>query len=263
MSIKDQLEAPSLDKMINGRFTLCRIHRLGAPVAVPVPPVNIEGIQEIKTGPLNPGYERQVFLKNSDEPVNLGRYCDYAGIIRIESGYASTFISQLLGITWSSVGYAVVPLRFPGLPLAVLEAVCRREDNDTHLFTKVYQDIVLKNFNFGSPQEEEIVDIPFYSIHDPFLLCAATEVVLDKFTGDGLTTEFTLSATPVSLIDLNYPSAEDWDFPNLVYVKIKEQDALTGIRQRSGVSVNGNILVFENAPPMNTELSVLYARLTD
>jgi len=262
MSVKDQLEAPSPDKTVNGSYTLNRIFRLETPAAAPVTPVNIGGIREITAGPLKPRIERQVFLKNGDEPVSLGSLNVYSGKIRIESGYAVLFLSTLLGNNWTPAGNAAMPMFFPDIPLAVLESVCRREDNETHLFSKVYQDIVIKNFNFGSSVENEIVEIPFYSAHDAFLLCAGTETVLDKFAGDGETTEFALSATPLSLLDSGGFNAADWDFDNLVYVKIKEQNGLTGTRQYGGISVNGTTLIFDNPPSMDSEVSVLYARST-
>ncbi|MBN2410841.1 hypothetical protein JXQ31_04050 [candidate division KSB1 bacterium] len=262
MSIKDQLETPAPDKIVNGTFTLNRIFRLETPPAAPVSPVNIGGIREITAGPLKPQINRQVFPENCYGPADLGCLYHYAGTIRIESGCAGSFMSSLLGCNWSTAGYSAMALSFPDFPLAVLESVCRREDNETHLFSKVYQDIMLRNFNFGSVPGEEIVEIPFYSRHSAFLLCAGTETVLDKFTGDGETTEFTLSAAPLNLLDPNSFSAGDWDFDNLVYVKIKQLNALSGTRQRDGVSVNGSTLLFDNPPPVDSQVSVLYARLT-
>jgi len=261
MSVSDQLGAPDVNNVVEGRFTLHKYHLCNASVAAPVTPVNIEAVQDVSAEPYSWGVEKEIFQQGGgDESLTIKRQPRYNGVIRMQAGKVGDFIAALLGITWSSAGEAALPLRMHSYPIATLEAICRTADNETHLFSKVYQDIILKDFNFGSPMDDEIIEIPFMSKHDPFIIPQGTELVYDQFSGDGSTTDFTLSSTPLTATNVSDLAREDWELDDLVYVKVKGASDNEGTRQRSGVSVSDTTLSFTTAPASGATVQVLYIK---
>ena len=67
MGKADQLGAPTLDQVKEGRFTLARYVRCEASVAAPVTWTNIEGIQEITATPIAWGTTKQLFQQDITE----------------------------------------------------------------------------------------------------------------------------------------------------------------------------------------------------
>lgn len=264
MAVTDQLGTPSIAYEVDGKYTLARLHRLAATTAAPVTPVNIYGIQGVSADPPAPTIEREVFQQGGgDESLLIKRGFRYSGSLSIKSGAVGAFISNMLGKTWTTAGEAALPMRMPDIPLACLELVARREDNSTHLFSKVFQDVILRETNFGSPMEDEVIDIPFYSKHDPFILASGAEMVLDKFDGDGSTTDFTLSGTPLTLVETDDDYRDDWAVDTLVYVKIwASATATEGTRQMSGISETTGTLTITTAPTAAQTVEVLYAVAT-
>ncbi len=264
MAVTDQLGTPSIAYEVDGKYTLTRLHRLAAAAAAPVTPVNVYGIQAADAGAPAPTIEREVFQQGGgDESLLIKRGFRYSGTLSIKSGAVGSFLAQMLGKTWTTAGEAALPMRMPDVPVACLEMIARREDNSTHLFSKVFQDVILRETNFGSPMEDEVVSIPFYSKHDPFILASGAEMVLDKFTGDGSTVEFTLSATPLTLVETDDDYRDDWVLDNAVYVKLWQSASATeGTRQVTGITVVGTALTFSTAPTATQTVEALYAKAT-
>lgn len=262
MSITEQLPAPNPGEQVNGRYTLVRYHSLYVPAAAPVTPVNIQGVARIEAGPFTPTLTRRVFPGNQGaEPVTIGQFHTYSGMLYLQAGYAGALICGLYNLSWPpQTGNALAPLCFPDEPVATLEAICRRADMQGHIYSKVYPDIILKNCNLGSILEDEIAAIPFYSRCVPFLICAGAEMVLDRFIADGETTGYELSAEP-----LDMPAGgtwAGWDYDNLVYVKIRAGGSGSGMRIVQGIEVIDDRLVFDEPPPVDAEVCVLYVRET-
>ncbi|HPG42073.1 MAG TPA: hypothetical protein PLP19_22145 [bacterium] len=262
MSITEQLPAPNPGEQVNGRYTLIRCHSLYAPAAAPVSPLNVPGVARIEVGPYTPALTRRVFPGSQGaEPVTVGQYYSYSGTLYLQAGYAGAFICGLYNLAWPpQTDNAIAPLCFPDEPVAILEAVCRRADMQGHIYSKIYPDIILKNCIFGSMPEDETVAIPFYSRCAPFLISAGMEMVLDRFIADGETTEYELSAAPLAMPEAG--AWTGWDYDNLVYVKIRTEGSGSGVRILQGIEVIDDRLVFDEPPPANAEVSVLYVRAT-
>jgi len=262
MSMTEQLPAPNPVTQVNGRYTLVRYHSLFVPAAAPIRPVNVQGIVRLEAGPYTPALTRRVFPENgASEAMTLGQFYTFSGALYLQAAYAGAFISGIYNLNFQpGTGNGAVPLCFPDEPVVILEAVCRCADMQGHLGSKVYPNIILKNCNFGSIPEDEIVAIPFYSRCAPFLINTGTEMVLDRFLADGETVEFELSAAPLAMSVAE--AWAGWDHERLVYVKFRPASGGSGVRILQGVGVADDRLAFDEPPPADTEVCVLYVRET-
>jgi len=257
-AVTDQLGALNSDYEVDGLYTLPRFFRHAAAVATDIQPINIAGVQEVTAEGYSWGIERDSFQQGGGAvPRTTKRNPKYSLNISIKGGYVGTFLTNMLGQSWST--YFAVPLRFPITALITLELVVRKADNESHLYSKCYQDLILQEFNVGSPMEDEIVTIPFMSYHDPFILNSGYHLVYDKFSGDGSTTDFSLTGTPVALVDTNELAKEDWELDDMVFVKTKLSTDDEGTRQRTGISQSSGTLTYTTAPASGSEVEALWA----
>jgi hypothetical protein len=263
MAIGTQLGKPTESHVKEGRFTLHRYHLHEAAVAAPVVPVNILALQELSADGLTFDNEYEVHQQGGgDESRKFKRGPRYDGVIRMLGGNVGTFLAELLGKTWTIADEVGLPLRFHDFPLCTIEAICRQENNSTHLYSKIFQEVILKEFNLPEAMDMEVAEIPFYSEHDPFLLAQGQEMVYDEFAGDGSTTDFTLSSTPIDIVDVTDEAREDWVLDDLVFCKTKLTADKTGTRQKSGISIAGTTLTYTTAPAASSTVQVLYAKTT-
>ncbi len=258
MAYNDQLGALQSNDIIDGQFTLHRVYRHDADVATGIVPINISGIQDVSAEAMAPQMSREVFQQGggSDSLISERNF-RYSGTIRLKAGKLDDFLTAIYGKTHSTTGEAALVHRPSVFPAITLESICRADDNTTHLFSKVYQELILKPWNNNSPMEDEEVDIPFYSMHDPFLICAGAELFYDKFNGDGSTTDFTLSATPLTAVDTTDAAREDWVLDNAVFVAVKNSGDDQSTRQKSGVTLTSTTLSFTTAPAASSVVSYL------
>lgn len=261
MAQTTQLGAPGLNKVNEGYFTLSRYFVIGAAAGTGQVPVNITGIQGITCEPITWERSADIFQQGGgDERLHIERGPRCRVEIQMLAGDVPAFLASVLSVSWSSTGYAALPLRFDDYPKIILEMNHRREDNKTHMFSEVYQDLILEEFSVGSAMENNIVSVPFYSYHDPFIVFTRCELAYDVFTGDGSTTDFTIASTPLSVTDVTLNSKEDWFLDNLVFVKEKATTDATGVRQKSGYSLATTTLTATTAPASGTRVEVLYLK---
>jgi hypothetical protein len=194
-----------------------------------------------------------------EERLVIKSNAKYEGTIDMLAGDVGDFLANVLGVTWSSAGYLAHPLHFDSYPKFSLESVCRRQDNSTHLVSKCFQDCILREFNFGSPNEMEVVSVPFYSYHDPFLLKSGYHMVYDVFSGTGSTVEFTLTSTAVKLTNVALEAHSDWVLDSMAFCKVKLTADSTGTRQKSGITFGTNKITFTTAPAASSRVEVWYA----
>ena len=261
MSILDWLGKPENNKEIIGRFALNRYHLDLAAVVAPVVPVNIKDIQNISGGAMSYDEIKRFHQGGGNDP----RVSQFGGkgdaTINMIAGAVDDFLAALLGQTYTAAGDVAIPLRFPSYPLFHLESVCRTE-SDVHVMSIVYQECILKPVANTVNMEQNEVDIPFSYNYEPFNLLAGCEMVLDKFSGDGSTTNFTLSATPLNMVDATAKHLSNWALDNAVFVKVKLSGDDTGSRQKTGVTLVGTTLTFATAPAASSEVSIFYAKAT-
>lgn len=261
MAVTDWLGKPDDDKEVIGRYNINRYHLDLAAAAEPIVPVNIEDIQNISGGAMSYDEIRRLHQGGGSD----ARVKQYGGMgdgtINMIAGAVDDFLAALLGMTYTAAGDVAVPLRFPNYPLFHLESVCRTEDG-SHILSIVYQDCILKPVAPTVNLEQNEIDIPFHYEYEPFYLLSGCEMVLDKWAGDGSTTDFTLSSTPLDMVDSTLEHNAKWDLDNAAFVKVKLSTEDSGIRQRSGVTLTGTTLAFTTAPASGSEVSCLYAKAT-
>ena len=261
MAVTAQLGAPLLTKVNEGYFNLSRYVVHAATAATPVAFSNISGIQGITMEPLTWERTADVYHQGGgDERLHIERGPRCSLEIQMLAGYVPDFLAAVQGVTFSAGGYKALPMRFDDYAKITLEVAYRREDNKTHMFTEVYQDLILQEFAFNSAMENNVVSVPFYSYHDPFVVLAGYELVYDVFTGDGSTTAFTLSSTPVDVTNTALTAKEDWILDNCVFVKVKATTDVQGIRQKSGFTLASTTLTAATAPAASSRVEVLYIK---
>jgi len=177
------------------------------------------------------------------------------------TGDVPQFMSNLYGYTAGPTDGYAMPNRPHSFAIIIWEAVCRNAKGE-HQFSEVWQDLILSSWAISQPMEDGTVDIVFYGHHDSFILYENAEVVVDKFDGDGSTTSFTLSGTPLKLVNSSDLQNEDWHLDNMIYVKEKLSSQNTGVRIKSGVSESAGALDFTGygAPASGSEVIAAYAK---
>lgn len=262
MGVADQLGAPSIAHVVDGLFTLTRVWRKLATAAAPVTPSDVYAIQDQSMNAPAPRINRETFQQGGGgEGLDINRDYRFEASFQMLAGYVPIFISGLLGNTWTAAGEGAVPFYMPTYPLFNAEAVCRREDNETHLLSLVFQDCILKPFDFSITNENAIVTVPFMSKHEPFLLAPGLEMVMDKFTGDGSTAIFTLSGgTPKTIVETDDAERFDWIFDTIPYVTHYTTAAATaGVRQKSGITQATSTLHYATPPVSGVIIETFYA----
>ena len=265
MAVTDQLGIPDIDDVVDGLYTLHRYHLLesAVPETNPVTPVDIYMVQDLAADAPAPQVSREVFQQGGgNESVIDERRFRYSANMTFKAGEVHTLIQALLGVSYDTSNYVGLPLRFDPYPKLILETIKRKKDNTTHLWSQVYQDLIIMPFNFGSPMEDEEVSVPVRSQHDPFTIISGTEVVYDEFDGDGSTVAFTLSSTPLLVTDVSLNAKEDWVLENLIFCKVKASGAKTGTRQMSGITLVATALTFTTAPAASSVVQVAYVKET-
>jgi len=261
MGVADQLGAPSINYVVDGLFSLIRVWRKHATAAAPVTPSNVYAVQSHTIDAPAPRISRETFqYGGGGEGLDIKRDYRFNGSLQMLAGYVPTFISELLGNTFTDTGESV-PFYMPTYPVFNAEMVCRREDNTTHLLSVVLQDCILLPFAFSGGQEDTVIDVPFMSKHEPFILPPGLEMVMDKFTGDGSTAIFTLSGgTPVTIAETDDEERFDWIFDDIPYVThYASATTKPGVRQKSGITHATGTLHYATPPGSGVIIETFYA----
>jgi len=261
MAVTDQLSAVASTAIQEGRYTLNRVWRSEATAATPVTPTNLSNIISFEVG--EPSFnENEYFMQGAgDDRLTLRRTYKWPITIAIYKGKTGTVLETLLGLTWSTAGTAGIPLKDnTTLPSVHWEAICRDADNSTHLHSIVVQDLILNLPGFPNPMDYTDNTISGYTYYPPILLCSGAEMVYDIHSGDGSTTDFAASSTPISLVTAT--NHDDFYIDEAVFVKEKSTTASAGTRQTSGWSYAGGNFTKTSAPTVSYEIQIFYAKTT-
>lgn len=262
MAVTDFLSAPGILQVPDGYNALHRCWVLADSTAAPITPRNVTGVQNITASPFTPQATKQVYQQGAGDDAyyeKKNRY-QYDFTLQLLSGDVHDFIADIKNITLGT-DYAL-PMQAHSDPVMHWEIVVRKDDG-THIFSKIYRDLILKEWNFNSPMEDEIVDIPFYSKHSPFILYTGSQLVVDRFAGDGSTVAFTLSSTPIRLSDVStHREFTDWYWDEMVEIIYKLSTQDFGTHVKTGWSNSGTTLTATVAPAASSIVTVTYAKMT-
>lgn len=258
---QNYLGAPDEDDVIIGRYSLFRYFRDLAVVAAPVLSTDLEGIQDVNIGAKSYKQSYELIQYGGGDTILTKRANgEYSGTLHVLAGELTTIMAGLLGETFSATGNAGMPLTFPFYPIVHIEAVLRKMDNYTHIQSLVLQDLIFDPAPFPLNDNPNVVQLHFRSSHDAIIIANGCKVVFDKWTGNGSTTDFTPSATPLTVTDATMEGREGWDFNKAIFVKKKPATDTTGTRLRDGVTITPAtpVLSFDTAPEEGSEVSMLY-----
>lgn len=260
MSIYDQLGAPGVDVILEGKNTLNRIVRVDAPVAAPVQPTNVYGVVslEIDNGSAD---ETEVFQQGggNERTIYRSNY-KWSGTITVHKGKLPYVLAQLLGISWEVSTQPLIPFKMINdFPKVHWEAVFRQKDNSSHAFTVIIPEMIIDPVAISNALDNSEQTIPFHTYFPPCFLKANAELVYDQFTGDGSTTQFTASSTPLNL--LNASNYEDFFLNYAILIKEKASGESTGKKKLSGYSYSSGKFIASTAPASGTTVQILYAKM--
>jgi hypothetical protein len=258
MSIYTQKGAPTSTSEHYGQYTLNRAHLVDTTVAAPVAPIGLGAIIALNFGA--PSFDEKRLLQQGggNTPYLKRRNPIWSGTITLYQGTFPTILAQLRGITWGSANdRAISYWDKKGVPRVHWEAVCRDTDNLTPLFSVVIPNMVLDPHGFDNPMDSAEQALPFHSDFPPLKLFPYTEWKWDLFNGNGSTVQFTLSSTPVTLLDSSY--YDDYVLDNIALITVKESSGDTGVIQLTGVTYSAGKITFTTAPAAGSKVGVGYA----
>jgi hypothetical protein len=245
-------------KMILASYGYYLFHRDQASVAAPVVPSSLTDIQSISAA-ASAYTEVEGIQYGAKEKRLLRLDGNYKGSLKLLTGGVGDFMATALGQTWTAAGDSGIICTPPTYAVGHIEAVLRHITRKTEIHRVLYQDLIFDPFSFDLPNNLAITDLPFHSDYEKIILAPATKFVLDKWTGDGSTTTFTLSTTAIDVVDSAAEGMEQFDFDDMVFIKCKATTDDTGVRQSSGVTVNsGTSIVFTTAPATGVIVSAGY-----
>ena len=259
MALTYQHGAPGVNVIQEGKYTSNRIYQVEASAATPVSATNMNYIIGVDVDDGAPDTMEIFQQGGGNERSVLERSWKWSGTITVHKGKMPYVLSQLLNVTWDTGNDAAMPFKIPDdYPHVHWEAICREKDNTTHLFTLLIQDMIIEKSGFSNPLDAADGTIPIHPYYPPIYLAANSEVVYDGFTGDGSTTTFAASSTPLNLLTAS--NHDDFIINQAVSIKEKASTASTGTRQNSGYSYSGGNWVASTAPAASTLVQVLYAK---
>lgn len=258
--LTNQLAAPSTANYVEGRYAYHTIWRCEGSVAAPTVPVEITELMQLNINKPEWDFTKRIFSQGSgDLSSQIKRGIKVTGSMVFSKGASITKLASMLGLTMGSTFTNAIPGYIDkDEPHIIWEAAMRDRDNLTHLHSVVIPDMIIDDFGYDDPLENSDFTIEWHSYFPWFQLYTGREVVYDQFTGDGSTTAFTLSGTPVNLwTNSNYALL---DYDTLVYVKEKASTATTGTFKKSGYTQATTTLTAGTAPTAGTVVQCLYVK---
>jgi len=259
MALTTQLGAPGVDTIQEGKNTLNRFALVEASVLAPVAVTDLYYIQSFDVDDGAPA-SVEVFQQGGGDNRTI-QYSNWkwSGTITVLKGKMPTVLAQLLNITWATGNDAAIPFKMTSdFPSIHWEAVFRKKDNTTHLYTVIIQDMIIDHSAFSNPMDNADQNIPFHTYYPPVYIAQNCEMVYDEFTGDGSTTALTLSSTPLAL--LTAANHDDFFLNQMISVKEKASAASTGTRKMSGYTYSTGVLTATTAPAAATVVQALYVK---
>lgn len=253
-----KLTALTPDEVVIGKHTLNLYGLQNSAAAAPVSQSQLRGIQEVNMDPANE-YDEVFHQGGGDDSLQLQTKARWNGSLVMEGALISQ-IATIMGITLGSSGQYGLSLTSNHESVGFISRKIYKKDNASLLYTQVYPDIKLDDISLSGPIDRMQITLPIYAERSPYLLSGAVPVY-DVFTGDGSTTTFTPSSTPVKIEeDLNAPNNDlitIYDF----FVKVWASGDRVGTLQTSGYSITPAtpVLTFDTAPASGEKIGMLYA----
>ena len=248
------------EEIVLGKYILNQYGLNASAVAAPITLKDLRGIQDVTLEP-NESTEEVFHQGGGNESLEYVTDLKWEGQMTITGGEIRQ-IADLLGLTIGASGQYGIPQRMDPYPKGFISRRLYKRDGTTLIGVELLIDIILKHIpNIAGGLDLNNLTIPIKSNWSPYFLIDA-EPVYDKFSGDGTTTDFTLSNTPVKIEDAanSLELVNDYAF----FVKIKNSGDKVGTRQTSGFSITPSTktLSFTTAPASGSEIEVLYAKAT-
>lgn len=261
-SLTSFLGAPDITKITDGRYNLHRYFRCDAAVAAPITPVNIQQAQEITVGAVSYDESAKVFqIGGGAEYMTDKKFPTWDGNIKMLGGYVGTFQAALLGQTWDKTSYAAISTGYNDYPLAHIEAQCADEDG-TLLHSMIYMNVFWKDWAAQATLGRDDITMPIGGKYIPFMISPDVQMVVDKYTTDASEVNFTLSSTPIKILEVASARLRHSIFlEKIIQARLKLSSQVFGTLYTSGVEVTGDVVTFTTAPAAGTlEICYLAAR---
>ena len=255
------LPQPSDNDIQEGRYTHVRFVRNEASVAAPVVWTSVSGVQEVNIDPVSWGSTNKYFQFGAgDESLEKKLDPETSMTISFLNGEGFNQLAAFLGQTWTAAETTGLPyFQENDYPDIIVELVAKEANNSTHLYSHVFPDATIQGFGFQNVMDTTNWSLTFKTKREPFVLANGVEAVYDQFTGDGSTTDFTLSATPLAIVTAT--NQRYWDYDNFAFIKEKASTASIGTLQHSGYTNTTTTLTATTAPAASTIVQVLYAKV--
>ena len=257
--LTSQLGFPDKNDYIDAKYSLNLLHVHEMAVSGAQTAVTLYNVQTFSADEPSYDNETEVFQQGGGDDSYLEQNgYNYAGRFEIQEGEWMNIIRQIFEITLADTDEVGLLNRFSPYPVATLERVARRVDNETHVFSDCYQDLILRpTGQAGSMGEMNTREIAFYSRRTQFRLTTGFELEYKTFDTDGSTVAFSMSTDLECVTDITRTGAEDWEFADAVFVKDKISGAATGTRQRDGLSIATTDVTFDTAPATSGQVQIM------
>jgi hypothetical protein len=262
VAINDQLAPPAENTYLLGQNTIHRYVRCEATVGTAIAFTNLQWVQSVSISEPTYELEYDIMHQGSDEKTHRKLRPKWDVTINVLNGKAHTIRAAFQGITLGATHVGLPLDTSNDNPQIILESVYREDDNETHAFSIVVQDLVLDPMGFDTPMEYADAVIKGHTYYPPLWLTSGYYLVYDKYTATPTTATYQLTATPCTL--MTSTNFDRFEFDKPIYVKLKDNSAgdTIGYRLQSGVAFTGNDMVFTTLPAASDVIYCLYTHAT-
>lgn len=254
-----QLAPPSVDDVVLGQHAIHEYVRVEASALAPVVWSNMKYVQSINIGEPTYDFETPLFHMGSKDKRVKKVGPTWQVTINVLNGKVGETLAALRGESWGSSNVGIPLNSSNDEPQVHLVTIFRKQDNTTHVFSRVIQDLILDDSPFDVSMQVSDSVINGHTYYPPFLVYTGYDVIYDVWDATPSTPTYTLSSTPGSLITAsNY---NQWDFDNAAHIKLKDNsDSQTmGNRMTTGVSISGVTMTWTaNTPASGDKVYCLY-----
>ena len=254
-----QLAAPGVDDIILGQHAIHEYVRVESSAAAPVSWSNLKYVQSISVGEPSYDFETTLFQQGSKDRRVKKVGPSWQITINVLNGKVGEVLAALRGETWGSSNVGIPLNSSNDEPQIHLVSVFRKDDNTTHVFSRVIQDIILDDSPLETQMQVSDGVINAHTYYPPFLVYSGYDAVYDIYDATPSTNTYTLSSTPATILTAsNY---NQWDFDNAAHIKLKDDSdgQTTGNRMTSGVSISGVTMTWTaNTPAASDKVYCLY-----
>jgi hypothetical protein len=258
-AVTDTLNAPNCYDAPEGKYALVRLWNTSDSAAQPITPTNIEGVQDITMG--KPEYETtrtlyQFAAGDDRRECRSGYRIPFS--ITILGSKLNDFLEACLNITLDGSDNTAMPNQIPQIEIGVMEAIIRRDDNNTHIESRVFQGLIIEEQEWPMTLDDSPVTIEGYSYHPDFIVPSGYEVEMYIYDGDGSTTDFATSGNEATIGDTTTDLYKGFPLDEFFMVGVLESGETDIERYTSGISFSTPDLTFTTAPAASSTVVLGY-----